>query len=282
MILVTTAGKVGAETVRLLRQKALPVRVLVRDPEKVKSLAELGAELVVGNLDSLPDIDKAMQGITTVVLVSPGVPTQELNVVQSAKSAGVKHVIKATSNASADSPIARRRWQTEIEAGLIASGLDYTLLRSNAYMQNVLALAPAIKKTGGFGSSAGKGRVGMIDARDVAAVAAEISASSKLHVGKTYRLTGPTLITYSDIAAILSKVRGRPVTYRELSFEEDKDAMLRAGLPEALAQMNAQAFSMIAAGDAGWLSEDVPSLLGRPARSFESLPPTMLPHFPDE
>ena len=269
MILVTTAGKVGSETVRLLRQKELPVRVLVRDPEKVKSLAEIGAEIVVGDLDSLPSIDKAMKGIKTVVLVSPAVPAQELNVVQSAKSAGVEHVIKATSNASADSPIARRRWQTEIEAGLLASGLDYTLLRSNAYMQNVLALAPAIKKTGGFGSSAGLGRVGMIDARDVAAVAAEITASFAPHVGKTYKLTGPTLITYSDVAAILSKVLGRPVTYRELSFEEDKDAMIHAGLPKQVAEMNAQAFSMIADGDAGWFSEDVPSLLGRPARSFE-------------
>ncbi len=269
MILVTTAGKVGSETVRLLRQKEFPVRVLVRDPEKGKSLAEIGAEIVVGDLDSLPSIDTAMKGITTVVLVSLAVPAQELNVVQSAKSAGVEHVIKATSNASADSPIARRRWQTEIEAGLLASGLGYTLLRSNAYMQNVLALAPAIKKTGGFGSSAGKGRVGMIDARDVAAVSAEIAASPAPHVGKTYKLTGPTLITYADVATTLSKVLGRPVTYRELSFEEDKDVMIHAGLPKQVAEMNAQAFSMIADGDAGWLSEDVPSLLGRPARSFE-------------
>ncbi len=233
-------------------------------------MAEIGAEIVVGNLDSLPDIARAMKGIKTVVLVSPAVPVQELNVVYSAKSAGVEHVIKGTSNASADSPIARRCWQTEIEAGLLASGLDYTLLRSNAYMQNVLALAPVIKKTNSFGSSAGLGRIGMIDVRDVAAVAAKIAASSAPHVGKTYRLTGPTLITYADVAAILSKVLGRPVTYRELSFEEDKDAMLLAGLPKPVAEMNAQAFSMIAAGDAGWLSEDVPALLGRPARSFEA------------
>ncbi len=68
-------------------------------------------------------------------------------------------------------------------------------MRSNAYMQNVLALAPAIAKTSGFGSSAGKGRVGMIDARDVAAAAAEIAASPAAHAGKTYWLTGPELIS---------------------------------------------------------------------------------------
>ncbi len=270
MILVTTAGKVGSETVRLLRQKELPVRVLVRDPEKAKSLTEVGAEIVVGDLDSLPSIDKAMKGIKTVVLVSPGLPAQELNVVHSAKSEGVEQVIKVTSDSSANSPIARRRWHHEIEVALIASGLGFTLLRSNAYMQNVLALAPAIKKTDGFGSSAGNGRIGMIDIRDVAAVAAEVAASPALHAGKTYKLTGPALLTYSDVAATLSRVLGRPVSYHKLSFEEDKNAMIHAGLPKDVAEMNAQFFSLVADGDTDWLSEDVPLLLGRPARTFEA------------
>lgn len=135
------------------------------------------AEIAVGGLGVLSSLDAAMADVTTVILVSPAVPAQELNVVASAARAGVGHVVKATSKASADSPIARRRWQAEIEAGLAASGLAHTLLRSNAYMQNVLALAPAIAKTSSFGSSAGQGRVGMIDASDVGAVAAETAAS---------------------------------------------------------------------------------------------------------
>jgi uncharacterized protein YbjT (DUF2867 family) len=210
-----------------------------------------------------------MADVTTVVLVSPGVPAQELNVIHSAARASVEQVIKVTSNASADSPIARRRWQSEIEAGLTATGLAHTLLRSNAYMQNVLALAPAIADTSGFGSSAGQGRVGMTDARDVAAVAAEIAASPAPHAGATYWLTGPELISYADVAAVLSRLLGRPITYRELSSGDDKDTMIRAGVPEPIAEMNAQAFSMIADGDAAWVTEDVLSLLGRPARSFE-------------
>jgi uncharacterized protein YbjT (DUF2867 family) len=269
MILVTTAGKVGSEAVLLLRQREVPVRALVRNPEKAKALADAGAEIAVGDLDAPASIDAAVAGITTVVLVSPGVPAQELNVIRSAARAGVGHVIKVTSNASADSPIARRRWQTEIEAGLAASGLTHTLLRSNAYMQNVLALAPAIAKTSGFGSSAGQGRVGMIDARDVGAVAAEIAAAPASHTEKTYRLTGPELISNYDVAEALSKLLGRTITYRELCFDEDRDRMIRAGVPEPIAEMNAQAFSMVADGDAEWVTEDVPSLLGRPARSFE-------------
>ena len=268
MILVTTAGKVGSETVRLLRERDVPVRVLVREPAKVTALADTGAEVAEGDLDVPASIDDAMAGVSAVVLVSPAVPAQELNVVHSAARAGVGHVVKATSKASADSPVARRRWQAEIEAGLAASRIPYTLLRSNAYMQNVLALAPAIANTSSFGSSAGKGRSGLVDARDVAAVAAEVAAAPAGHAGKTYWLTGPGLISNYDVAAVLSKLLGRTITYRELTFEENKDAMIRAGVPGQIAEMNAQAFSLTADGDAEWVTEDVPSLLDRPARSF--------------
>ena len=268
MILVTTAGKVGTEAALLLRQRELPVRVLVRDPDKAKALADAGAEIAVGDLGVPASIDVAMAGVTAVVLVSPAVPAQELDVVASAARAGARHIVKASSKASADSPIARRRGQAEIEAGLAASGLPHTLLRSNAYMQNVLALAPAITATSGFGSAAGKGRAGLLDARDVAAVAAEIAASPAPHAGKTYWLTGPELISNYDVAAVLSRLLGRTITYRELSFDENRDAMIRAGVPAPIAEMNAQAFALTADGDAEWVTGDVPSLLGRPARSF--------------
>jgi uncharacterized protein YbjT (DUF2867 family) len=269
MILVTTAGKVGSEAARLLAQRDEPVRVLVRDAEKAKPLADAGAEIAVGDLAVPASIDEAMSGVTSVVLVSPAVPAQELNVVASAARAGVGHIVKATSKASADSPIARRRWQAEIEAGLAAAGVPHTLLRSNAYMQNVLALAPAIARTSGFGSSAAKGRIGMVDARDVAAVAASIAASPARHAGRTYWLTGPELISYYDVAAALSGLLGRTITYRELTFDEDKDAMIRAGVPEQIAGMNAQAASLSADGDAAWVTDDVTTLLNRAARSFD-------------
>jgi uncharacterized protein YbjT (DUF2867 family) len=271
MILVTTAGKVGSETASLLRKREVPVRVLVRDPATTtaRALAEAGAEIATGDLGEPASIDEAMSGVTGVVLVSPAVPAQELNVVASAARAGAGHVVKATSKAPADSPIARRRWQAEIEAGLTASAIPHTLLRSNAYMQNVLMLAPAIATTSTFGSAAGQGRTGLVDARDVAAVAAEIITSPAAHAGKTYWLTGPELLSNYDVATVLSKLLGRTITYQELTFEENKDAMIRAGVPEQIAEMNAQAFTLTADGDSEWVTQDVPSLLGRPARSFE-------------
>lgn len=269
MILITTPGKVGSEAARLLAQRGAPVRVLARNPEKATALKQAGVDVAEGDLDDPATIDAAMRDVETVVLVSPAVPAQELNVIDSAARAGAQHVVKITSKALPDSPIARQRGQAEIEAGLIASGLDYTLLRNNFYMQNFLMLAPAIAQTNGFSSSAGAGQVGFIDTRDVGAVAAEIAASPAAHVGKTYLLTGPELLSYADVAAALSKVLGRPIVFSERTREEDKQEMISAGVPEPIAAMNAHAVSLIAEGDAAWLSEDVPTALGRPARTFE-------------
>lgn len=71
-------------------------------------------------------------------------------------------------------------------------------------------------------------------------------------------LTGPELVSNYDVASIL-----------ELTFEENRDAMIGAGIPAPIAEMNAQAFSLSADGNAEWITDDVPSILGRPARSFE-------------
>jgi uncharacterized protein YbjT (DUF2867 family) len=275
MILITTPGKVGAAAARLLTARGEPVRVLARHPEKVAVLSQAGVVVVEGDLEVPASIDAAMRDVSSVILVSLAIPTEELNVVDSAARAGVDQVVKITSKASADSPIARRRAQTEIEEGLIASGLGYTLLRNNAYMQNFLMLAPAIAKTSSFGANTGDGRAGLIDSRDVAAVAAEIATNPAPHAGKTYWLTGPESLSYADAAAILSKVLCRPVGFHPLSDEEQEQeqeqeqAMISAGVPEHIAQMNTQALALLAQGDSDWVTDDVPTILGRPARSFE-------------
>ena len=204
-----------------------------------------------------------------MVLVTAPVVQQELNVIDSAVRAGVEHVVKITTKASADSPITRRRNQAEIENALIASGLDYTLLRNNAYMQNFLMMAPGIAKTNSFSTATGDGRVGHVDVRDIAAVAAAIAASPSAHAGKTYWPTGPEVLSGTEVAAVVAKAIGRTITFHPITFERQKQAMLDVGLPEAVADDNARAVALMADGDCDYLTDDVPSILGRPARSFE-------------
>jgi uncharacterized protein YbjT (DUF2867 family) len=244
------------------------VRVLARDPGKAESLAQAGVEVVQGDLDVRADVDRATNGVDSVILVSQPVVAQELAVIESAQRAGVEHVVKITSKASADAPIQRRRSQAAIEDALLASGLGYTLLRNNAYMQNFLMMAPLIAGTDGFTSATGDGRIGHIDARDVGAVAARVAAAPKEHRGATYWPTGPESLSGQDVAAVFSTVLGRPITFTPISFDEQKQAMLRAGLPEAVAEDNARAVALMADGDCDYVTDDVATILGHPPRSF--------------
>jgi uncharacterized protein YbjT (DUF2867 family) len=243
--------------------------VLVRNPEKVTGLVQTGVDVCRGDLEVPATIDAAMQDVTNVVLVSPAIPRQELNVIASAVRARVQHVVKIMSKASADSPIARRRGQFEIEQGLIASGLGYTLLKNNAYMQNFLMMARAIAETSSFGTATGDGRIGHVDTRDIAAVAAAIAASPAAHMGKTYWPTGPEVLSATDVAAVFSRVLGRIITFHPITVAQQKQAMLDVGLPENVAEDNANAVALMAKGDCDYVTGDVATILGRPPRSFE-------------
>lgn len=273
MILVTGAtGKVGSEAVRLLAAGRHPARALVRDPSRVANRGYLGQtiEIVTGDFDRPDTLDAAMRDVDTVILVSPAVPAQEIAVIDSAVRQGVRHIVKITSKASADSPVDRRRGQAQIEAHLESTGLAHTLLRSNAYMQNLLALAATVKQTRVFTMSSGDGQVGMIDARDVAAAATAVALAPSAHSGRTYWLTGPDLVTYTDVAKELAVVLGHEVEYRKIHPDEHRAAMIRAGVPEAVATSNAQAFGLIADGDAAWLTSDLATLTGTAPRSLHT------------
>lgn len=265
MITITGAtGNVGTEAVRLLAAAGKPVRTFSRRPP---TDAPAGVEVMTGDLDDVAAVKAAVVGASTVILVSPAVPRQEMAVIDAAVAAGVGHLIKISSKASPHSPVDRRRGQATIEAHLRESGVPWTMLRANAYMQNILAFAPSMHAKREIVMSAGDGEVGMVDAHDVAAVAAVIAQNPAAHVGRTYWPTGPALLTYDDVADALSETVGKPVTHRSIGTDEHLRLMLAAGLPEQVARSNAEAFRLIGEGDAAWITDDVEVLTGRAPRT---------------
>ena len=233
MILVTTAGKVGAEAARLLAARGEPVRVLVRDPEKATALAEAGAEVVQGDLEVPATIDAAMEGVSAVVLVSPADPRPrtERGRQRRPRRRGARREDHQQGLGRLAHRPAARSGRDRARADRLRVG--YTLLRNNAYMQNFLMSAPSIAKTrqlrlrGGrrprrHDRRARRGRRRRADRR-----------RTRAHAGKTYWPTGPESITFAEAAAALSKLLGRSVTFQPLTVEEQTRAMVDVGLPEA-------------------------------------------------
>ena len=110
------------------------------------------------------------------------------------------------------------------------SGLPYTFVTAIYFMQNTLAVAPTVASAGTIYMPMKDGKVGIIDARDVAEAVATVLTSDG-HEGKSYLLTGPESISVHDVADTLSRVLGNEVKYVNVPPEGAKEAMLGMGLP---------------------------------------------------
>jgi uncharacterized protein YbjT (DUF2867 family) len=144
------------------------------------------------------------------------------------------------------------------------------MLRPHAFMQNWLGdLAESVKTEGVIYSPIGDGRVPFIDARDIAAVAAEVLVHPEAHAGKKYVLTGGEAVGYADLAAALTTVTGRAISYRPISMDEARARMVASGAStESVDAVLAIAAYQKEGGPTATVSPTVQRLLGRPPRSI--------------
>jgi uncharacterized protein YbjT (DUF2867 family) len=173
-----------------------------------------------------------MRGIEKVYLVSQGSDIEKLggHVVDAAKRAGVRHVVKL-SVLGADAPrFIFSGWHAASERRLMDSGLPWTMLRSGNFMTNSLGWAETIKSQGAFYQPTGEGGWAAIDPADVGAVAVAALTTTG-HERRAYALTGPEALSASDHAATLSRVLGRPLRSVDVPPAAARESMLGMGIP---------------------------------------------------
>lgn len=272
MILVLGAtGTTGGEVARQLVAAGERPRLLVRNPEKARAF-EGKAEIVRGDLDDRASLDAAMRGIDHLYLVSAGSKLVELegNVVDAAKAAGVRHVVKL-SVIGAESPgIEFARWHAASEDHLRASGLGWTMLRPGNFMTNSLAWADTVRTQGAFYQPTGEGRWASIDPADIGAMAVAALTQAG-HEGKAYTLTGPQSMNGAEYAEVLSRVLGKPVRFVDVPPEAAREGMLAAGMPADYVDALLDLLAAMKAGHAdGVATGEIERVLGRTPATFES------------
>ena len=237
MILVTGAtGKVGREVVRQLAAENAPVRALVRDPTRASRIRLPGVEIVVGDLGRPDTLPPALADVDRVFLLSAADPAQvELqgNLVDAARRAGVRHIVKVSVAGGPDSGTQIGRWHWTTEKQIEASGIAFTFLRPNFYMQELLMFAPSIAATASFSLPLGAGEISMVDARDVAAVAV-CAVTQGGHERKIYDLTGPRALSFDAVADELSRATGKEISFVHVPPEYARKQLLASGLPRWL------------------------------------------------
>jgi len=269
-VLVTGAtGNTGSGLVPALRSAGVEVRAFVRDEAKAQPLKEVGAEIVVGDLDQPETIGPAVEGVDKIYLLTWNGPTQAQqaeNVLKAAQRAGTPHIVRHSMWGSEKSRIIKQGDQ--VEAAVKSSGLPWTLLKPTFFMQNTMMAAQTIASDGMIYWDVGDGKIGMIDVRDIVDVAVAVLTGSD-HEGKSYILTGRQAISFREVADTFSKVLDKEVRYVNVPHEAAFESMVSMGVPEWIASGYGELMEGFSQGFASRTTANVETLTGHPARSFE-------------
>jgi uncharacterized protein YbjT (DUF2867 family) len=273
MIVVTgSTGNVGGPLIGELAALDVPTRAVIHTPEKAGVVEQEGVEVIIGDFGAPKTLDAALEGAERAFLLTPPDPRQpewEKNFVEAAERTGVRHVVKLSAQgADADSPKRIGRIHSACERLLKESDMAWTFLRPSIFMQTTLAYAGQVAAEGRFYAPLAEAKTSLIDARDVAAVAARALTEDD-HEGQVHELTGPEAISHRDIAETLSAVLGRPVEHVEVSIEDARGSMVGMGMPEWLAEAVAELFEVRQEGYFAGVTNTVAGITGREPRSYE-------------
>jgi NAD(P)H dehydrogenase (quinone) len=276
MILVTGAtGHLGAAVLQTLLQKTPAARLaaLVRDEAKATDLQAQGVNIRVGSYDDPASLDRAMQGIDKVLLISGGGEEDGLqlhkNVVDAATKAGVR-CLAYTSRALKDpstlvNQLMVRHFETEDY--IQASGLPYIFFRNILYM-DVLPLftGPQVLETG-INLPAGQGKVAYALRSDMGEAIANVLLEDNPD-NRTYHFTGRKAYSFDDVAAALSEASGKKVAYTAMKQTPFATRMRERGVPEIAIERTVGFLTDIKQGQESEVSSDLETALGRQPTSL--------------
>lgn len=236
MILVTGAsGTVGREVLAEVRKTGKPVLAMYRSAKDARS-APAGVNTVIADFADQTALQKALRGVDALFLVCSPVPELvelEGNVLDACKAVGVRHVVLNSALGAADYPKSFPSWHRKVEEKLKTSGLGYTIVRPNTFMQNMVTYySQSIRTQGAFYSSMGDAEISFIDVRDIGTAAANILVAPAAHNSQIYELNGPEAFSFADVAAMISKLVGKPVQFVNIPEEAEGKAMLDLGMPQ--------------------------------------------------
>ena len=262
-------GHLGQFVVNDLLDKngAFDVIAVVRNEEKAAPLAARGAEIRVANYQDRDALETAFAGVDRLLLISSSEIGQRIaqhtNVIEAAKAAGVKFIAYTSAPKAQTTDLILAPEHKATENLIMASGLDYTILRNNWYTENYLTQIETARQTGTIFAAAGEGRVASATRADYAAGAAAVLAGSG-HEGKIYELSGDYAWNFNELAEAISEIIGQPVVYKPVSPEEMTNILKNAGLDEGTAGFVVGLDQNIANGALAESTEDLTKLIGRP------------------
>lgn len=268
-LLVTGAtGQLGSLVVEALL-KTVPadqLAVSVRDPKKAEHLTARGVDVRQADFTSPTSLATAFAGIDKLLLISSSDGdrvAQHTAAIEAAKAAGVSFIVYTSAPNAQESSFFLVNDHRATENAIIASGIPYSILRNNWYLENEAGSIKGAAAGAPWLTVGGSGKVGWALRQDYAEAAANVLTSTG-HENKTYELAGK-LITYDELAAITAEVLDKDVPVQHVDEATYSEAMKAAGVPEPVIPFLVGVQVAIANGSLAVDSNDLEALLGRKA-----------------
>lgn len=276
------SGQLGRRVLELATERIDPRRIvaITRSPEKLAEFSAKGVDVRVGDFADTDSLPTVFSGIDRLYIISvdditPGERARlHGNAIAAAKAAGVQHIIYSSAPKPHHAPMTFLRDHAATEDILVASGVAYTILRNNFYLELVLQSATSAIASGTLYSATQNGAVGYVSRDDCARAAAAVLTSSG-HEGAVYDITGSYAWTQDEIAAEVGRAIGRTINYVSLTPDALQQALIANGLPEGMAGFLVAMDTGIQLGALDVVSRAVEQLTGS---APESLPDFLARH----
>src|SRR5919202_656531 len=278
-ILVTGAtGTVGSEVVKQLlsakgerKEEDVIIKAAARSAND-SIFRNLGVQAIELDYNKPDTLSAALRGVDKLFLLTPfqsNMVDLTSNLVNEAKNAGVKYIVKqSVLGADAEPGITSSRLHRQAEKIIEESGIPFTFLRPNFFMQNFITFySHFIKTQGAFYVPAGDAKASFVDVRDIAAVAVQAltgrsSNGTANHTRKAYDITGAEVLSYGQTAEILCKEIGKKVKYVNISDEDARKGMKDMGADEWTINSMIELFGITRAGYLSEISTAVEQVTG--------------------
>ena len=257
-----STGGLGGMVARQLAELGSAQRLLVRDPARAPVLD--GATPAVCSYADSAAARQALDGVKVLFMVSaaetPDRVQQHTAFIDAAAGAGVEHVVYTSFyGAAPDATFTLARDHYATEEHIRASGMDFTFLRDNFYLDFLPLLAG---EDGVIRGPAGDGIFSGVAREDIARCAVAVLRDPAIHKGATYNLTGPEELTLAQAAGIITESTGRTITYQPETVEEAYASRASYGAPPWQVDAWVSTYTAIAAGEMAGTSPDVHGLTG--------------------
>ena len=275
VLVLGASGTIGRQVIKDLEDKAVHVRITSRKQEVVDQLSREGKDCKYLDLDDPRTFALALAGVDRVFLLTGytvAMLTQSKTLVDAAKKAGVSHIVHVGVFAEWDTTDAHFAWHQLIEKYIEASGIAWTHLHPNMFMEvfTGLYIPKNLTYTGYWNDR----RVGYIASSDIAAVAAKaLVEGPQRHGGQQYWLSVESF-NGGEIAQLLSDVTGLEINYENKGldgFKELVETLTAQGAESWYSKANIDFVTQMLDGRMAYMAmvqNDIPFILGRPAKTL--------------